>query len=476
MMGFLMSGIMTFFHHGFRYLARTLLFLLFCMANSSFAAEKNFQFKCEGLEEKGERSDFRVKMYQGYDGWFFRKSDLESVYEQPDYVLDALSNINKALNFKGIHLILVPMIPRGLVGKDFVPNDGVLSDMIFDANLSARQFDELIETLRGNGIDVVNVNDVIDQAKGFPRENFAFKRDVHWRPEGAELVANAVAERILTVSGEGIGNVLYETTSKGVDRISKSGFHLALNEICDSAVQSESLEYYETKQVLSGLDDLDAIIDDDGDADEYVHVVGSSFTDELNPFHFNDFLRARLQRNLSGFSVSGGGVHQSIYSWARNVNGIGKRPKFVVWELPNVYQLQKYGMFMNSTIVPSIVGDCEGDYVLLSRKLSGGSEYRLEFSGGLEGENSNYIRASISEGENHPLNLVYEFGDGSEEIFNIETPPRVSGFGLFYHSFPSDRGKPVAVRMSLSNDKIFDGDVKICRYPGMGFKFAAASN
>ncbi len=78
-------------------------------------------------------------------GWFFREGDMENMYELSAETLDAFKDVNDALRHRGIHLILVPMLPRGIAGAQFIPNGGIFSDMFYDPAFSAEQFRAMVQ-------------------------------------------------------------------------------------------------------------------------------------------------------------------------------------------------------------------------------------------------------------------------------------------------------------------------------------------
>lgn len=432
-------------------------------AGTAAAQSKQLSLKCDAIEQKSRLSPLGVPVYQGYDGWFFRQGDLESLFELPDYSVQMLTNVDRALRYKGSQLVLLPMLPKGLVARDFVPNNGILSDMVYDPDLAEQQFDALVQELRATGLDVVNLNDAVRNDPGFDKAKYYFKRDIHWQPAGAHLAADFVASHIEKLSSDAIGDVEYNVTETVEERL-RSNLHVILNELCQSAVPAETIQLYETKQVVGSLDDL---LGDDSSAEAAIlHVVGSSFTAESNPFPFNDFLRSRLKQVVGGFSISGGGIDQSIYAWAQNSEGLAKKPKFVIWELPNLTDFIKQAPEMNASLVPAIVGSCESNLKLADKTFDAATQVDFDLpiiSGSASGYYLEYQFANKAL-SNFELNYIYP--DQTVKKVAFTNPPRATGLSKLYQTLPGDtKISPVRVRLTTDNGMKSAGTVTLCRFP-----------
>ena len=430
---------------------------------ASGAMSQEYKYRCEEIEQKSVLSSFGSQVYQGYDGWFFRKYELKSMFEMPDSVVSMFANVNRALASKGTHLVLLPMLPKGMAAYDFLPKDGVLADMIYDVRLAREDYSRMTSVLSNAGLDVINLEEALREDSEFDRNSYYFKRDLHWQPAGARFAANKVAERIEKLVSDAMGNVEYSTSGPVEGRL-VSSLNLVLNELCQSPVPPEPIELYETKQVVSSLDDL--LAEEPVTDSAFLHVVGSSFTDEAKPFAFNDFLRARLRRVVDGFSIAGGGVDQSIYAWAQKSEGLGRKPRFVVWELPNLADLIKLAPEMNRTIVPAIVGACENEYLIASQKFENSSRINFDFPD-LSGDTGGYyIEFSFSNRALTDFNFLYEYPGKVVENVNYRNPPRVTGLMKLYQALPGGMiESPLKVTLDLGANTKSAGSVSLCRYP-----------
>jgi hypothetical protein len=462
----------------FRSVAVAVSVVVGAMALSGAMASKTAQagelvFKCEGLEEKSPYTAFGTRMYQGHDGWFFRQGDFETLFELPPETLELLSRVSDVLDYHGVHLILLPMLPRAIAGSEFVPNSGMLSDIIYDPNLAAQQFDSLFESIRQKGVDAVNINTVLKADASFDKGTYYFKRDIHWTPEGARLVAAAVAEHINGQQKNVKKVVEFETTEEPATQLHKANFNGILNELCQSKIPPEEVRIFDTKQKVDSLDDL--LGDQGDDVGEPVHVVGSSYTDDVTAYNFDGFLRQFLRQNVGGFSVSGGGVDESIYAWAQNPSGLGKKPKFLVWEFPDLVDLRKLTRSMNEAIVPAIMGDCANNLKVAELAFGEDDTFELDLPG-LKGNAADYyLRYELDHKALTRFQLKYTYGDGSHKTVPFENPSRVSGLTKIYQTLP-DGTAPVHVSLKIGDGAKSAGSVKLCRYPDGAFQSAATSN
>ncbi|MBB2820012.1 UNVERIFIED_ORG: hypothetical protein GGD59_003275 [Rhizobium esperanzae] len=432
-------------------------------------------YKCDGLEEKSSMTSIAVKMYQGYDGWFFREGDMNSLYELSPGAISAFKRVNDALAFKGVHLILMPMLPRGLGGKNFIPDGGVLSDMVYDPNFSATQFRAMISSLRDRGIDTIDITAIQDAHPEFDWSTFYLKRDIHWTPEGARLVAGAVAEHIRKLRPEDVNSLEFRTVHTNVKSTIHTLMATALNEICQDKIPAEHIDLYETKRLVDSLDAL--LSDDEADSRDFVHVVGTSFTDEKMDFNFNGFLRESLKRDVAGFSIAGGGLTQSVYAWTQNAVGLSKRPEFLIWEYADLKAILEDNTYINSGVVPAIIGDCAADLEITAVEFGNDNKIDIDFPSITGKAADYYLRFQLSNNALTGFQLNYKYADGATKIMTFANPSRVSGLVQLYQALP-DTGphNPVHVRLKIDGNATSAGSVKLCRYPQGVFQDTANSN
>ncbi|MEJ8476686.1 alginate O-acetyltransferase AlgX-related protein [Roseibium algae] len=434
-------------------------------------------YRCDNLQEKSPRSTIGVKLYQGYDGWFFRKSDLENLFEVSDESLAAFKRVNEALAARGIHLVLMPMIPRGIVGRDKIPNDGLLSDMIYDPDFSARQFSAFIDALRQAGIDVVDINQILESAPDFDHSSYSFAADVHWTPDGARLVAEAVARKIRQIIPEKPNPTKFETSLSGEEVLIRGNLTKALNEVCQDKVPPDKLATFKTVQALTSLDALFADVAEGGDGRDLLHIVGTSYTDEALYYNFAGFLREFLKADVSSFSVAGGGLTDAIYGWTQKSGGLAKKPKVLLWEYSSLREILKENTIVSSAIVPAIFGACSGDLEIAAGEFAAGSNFAFDLPKTGERASNYYLHLNFSNAALTGFHITYRYADGNERIATFTNPTRVARLKDLYQRFPEERDDtPVGVSLQLENGLSTSGNVQLCRFPIDAFSRRPVSN
>ncbi|TCU14766.1 alginate O-acetyltransferase AlgX-related protein [Rhizobium sullae] len=432
-------------------------------------------YKCEGLEEKSPQTSMAVKMYQGYGGWFFREGDMENMYELSAETLDAFKDVSDALRHRGIHLILVPMLPRGIAGAQSIPDGGIFSDMFYDPAFSAKQFRAMVQSLRDVGIDAIDITKIKDIKPDFDWSAYYLKRDIHWTPEGAQVVAQALAEKIRGLAGDITDTVEFKTELTGKAAPIRFNMGKALNELCQEKIPTESVTGYSTKR---NVDNLDALLSEgDTPGREVVHVVGTSFTDERMDFNFNGFLREALKHDVSGFSIAGGGLTQSIYGWTQNANGLAKKPEILVWEYSDLQSVLRSVDYIDETIVPAIVGDCDGKLKLAEKTFDETDTVDLDLPTLVGKASDHYLAYAFTNKALTGFQSTYSYANGPAKNASFENPSRVSGLAKLYQALPGGtRNAPVHVRLKIEGAAKSAGSVKLCRYPERIFQNAATSN
>lgn len=444
-------------------------------AGPSLAAGGKILYACKDLEAKSPFSTIGVQVYQGTDGWFARAGDLESMYEYPPQTLRMLRRLNEVLRSKGTHLVLLPMLPRGIAGRNFLPDGGLLSDRIYDANFAASQFDALIASIRAEGVTTININEVLAKHPEFDRDKYYFKRDIHWTPEAAQVVAGAVAEQVRQIQPENPGPVQFETTKVAGTKIIQSNLNKSLNELCQDKIPAEEANLYETKQNVDSLDSL--LGDETTPEDHSIHVVGTSFTDEVLVFHFNGFLRQALGQNVDGFSLAGGGVTQSFYGWANSEIGAGRRPKVLIWEFNNAAELIGVTPYLAQVLTPAVMGDCAGQEQVASAEFKDASKVSFNIETARATGPNHYLRYEFSNKALRQFELKFNFANGESQIAVVENPSRVQDIDKLYHELPDDMASPVtSVEIEIAEGLKSSGTVKLCRYPANVFSDTGTTN
>ncbi len=116
---------------------------------------------------------------------------------QPDPVL-AIVDFKNQLEARNIHLIVMPVPVKGVVEPERLSGR-------FDARpLAAVQnpsYTDFLDRMKEAGVDVLDVTDALIQNKEKTGRSQYLKTDTHWTPEGMELAASLLAEKIKSLEG-----------------------------------------------------------------------------------------------------------------------------------------------------------------------------------------------------------------------------------------------------------------------------------
>lgn len=256
--------------------------------------------------------------FQGLQGWFFFNYDFREKYEtitpeQASFVVQ----LNRAFVTQGVLLVVVPVPARGAI-KPSVLYLADLKQVAFSPAAIQDYYDAYIETLEQNGVAVVNV---LAQAIAFDARGGQtfFKRDLHWTPEGANMVAQATAREIQKRLSEPLTETPLVLERKPRDQAHPGRFmNNWLYGACKMTLPPEPLGDYTVSRPRGA------------EAAEVVQA-GSSFGGQ--PFD-QGFLGVALQSKVSNVSVGNGGALFALESYLESRDYQKARPRVLVWEFP----------------------------------------------------------------------------------------------------------------------------------------------
>jgi len=256
------------------------------------------------------------RAYQGYGGWFFFLHDLEEAY--PLYRQTAFfADFSARLKARGTSLILVPVTGRALVRPDtlYLADPAQLG---FDPEEAGDAYRTFLSTLRASGVGVF---DMLEAAKAYDASGGQtfFKRDLHWRSEGAKAVFDGVAAQIKQLVPDLPKMEVALTHSPEDARHHGQFVNKWTSRNCGYRLPAEPQGVYPVTPTTVG-----------GPSAEVV-LVGSSFS--LPPYGY-DFLAAALQSEVLNVSVGAGGARISLERYLGSETYRAHKPRVLVWEFP----------------------------------------------------------------------------------------------------------------------------------------------
>ncbi len=430
------------------------------------AIADDFQYLCPNLSEKAVASSFAQPVYQGRDGWFFRRGDLTHQFALTDSNVTMLKKINALLEIRGINLFLLPVPSRGIMGNKFAQADGIFENKyIYDEPFAEQQFKELISTLTSHGLAVVDVLGYMEKHPELDRSEFYLKRDIHWKTTGASWAAEAAAEIIrsrVTFTKDETRNFVTEMT--GQTNIVTSFTNLALNQVCTDKLPHETLLAFENKD---NSQNLDAFLADNSQLKSLVHLVGTSFSVERFKFNFAGFLRSALQVDVADYALTAGGMDQSLFDWAHKGDWINSPPKVLLWEFPYIDRLPVFLEQSARQIVPALSGLCSNSKNAVQQmSFDKTNKLVMNIAGkGVTGSNY-YIASDLSDPSMRAPTLRLTYDDGQQEDVSPHRPERVQlANKLFWEISDLLPGNLQSVTVEFESPKTETGTLAICKYP-----------
>ena len=265
------------------------------------------QYSCGALrEEASYGSEYKDLKYllEGKEGWLYRSGqDLQADYTFRHGNEMLLQKLTKGLKSKGIDLVIAFPPTRGIAGYQFAPLIDPLAGG-FDPAMALRGYKKMIEELNKDGVHIVGTPEVK------ARDAYFFKADHHWKPAGADEMAQAVAAYIKALpSYAGLKKTEYKTVALP-EKTNDPTFGPAIQAICKKTVPPEKVVLTETSPVAAA--EGDAILGDN--KAEIVLVGGSNSNREINDLNFSGRLKEYLSTDIYNAAISGGGIDDAGFT------------------------------------------------------------------------------------------------------------------------------------------------------------------
>jgi alginate biosynthesis protein AlgX len=389
------------------------------------------------------------RMYQGYEGWFFFRFDLEetfAIFEQATFV----EELSRALEAQGVLLVVMPIPGRAVIRPNFIypgdPKQSSFSPAAADASYAA-----YVQILQRAGVSVV---DVVDAAKAFEASGGQtfFKRDLHWTPEGA----NAVAKKTAEVIGGALNEPLPTTALQVVRRPEKDRGHRGnylgdwLYKACGYLLPPEPLRVYEIVRAggVGGTPD--------------VVLAGSSFSQgAFDP----GFLGAALQSEVLNVSVGAGGAKLALESYLTGDSYAGRKPKVLVWEWA------AYTGALSSTAQRQFIGATHGLCTGSATKFEGVTSVRdgavTQLDPPYLDPARHYLSFSFDDLSLLSFDVTLRYQNGGEETLEFRRGERIakSNRGRYFATLAGDGSSLTSLEFGFPEGGRGSVSVQLCEAP-----------
>jgi alginate biosynthesis protein AlgX len=418
-------------------------------------------YECPNLNNAAKTT--LAHMTQGKDGWFFRKSDVDEYYDLLPHAREYIVRLTRAFASQGTTLYLLQVPPRPFAGYPHFDKTQPPQDS-FNLEDGKAYYGSYIQALQQAGANVI---EMLDLMHSYDKQNdlyFFFKRDHHWTPFGASLVAKRVGEVLKqNPKYQAIASSLKQYRSEVTGKIDMNSMILKeLQTLCTSKVPAEKFPAYQTNLVADKGED--ALFGSDDENPPLV-LLGSSFS-AVPMFNFDGFLSEHTGLDVANFAISAGGLFNSIVSYTSLPKEKRLNPQFIVWENLAHYDFN-LGDSMFRQLIPSVYGECSAEEAIATKKLSLKSDkvdiLTLNRKQKISGSDYFfYIEVDDVTLANFTLETEYDDGDG--EWFVIDRREHYNNSGRFFVEL-SDEITSSLQKVSISGLTQFDAamEVRLCK-------------
>lgn len=377
-------------------------------------------------------------LVQGRDGWLFRsQADLQTDFAPDAEGMRRFVRLHRALRARGVELVMMVQPPRGLMHADKLP------DGVYNADAARASYLRTLHELRANGVVVPPLERLLDDPG---REDYFWRTDHHWTPDGtrrtAELVAQTVRE--LPQYAE-LRRQKFVTRREGLLARGGTLAHAA-SDLCGYGTPKQYVAKYVTEPAGGeGGDDLF------GDETlPQVTLLGTS--NSGSTYNFAGFLSQYLEADVLNASVLGGGMDGAILAYLPSEEFRRNPPKLLIWELQHFHKLGDPDFHRQALTL--LDDGCNGKPALLERELTlkqGANE--VLFNGGgavraLKGRD-HLLDVQFSDPTVRELRGLVWYTSGNKDALRIDHPEHA----------PSHKGRFVTALRDDANwaDQVFLG-------------------
>lgn len=344
-------------------------FILQLLPMACFALEYPVEPCCQlcpaasdpSIYESGRMRGMRM-LVDGKNGWMFRtKNDFMDTFGPDEASLKDLTTFVSKMNDSDMQLMIVYIPTRGLMHAEQISDKDIAK---FNVEKARAAYEDALIKLRQTGALVPNLSATYREPLD---EDFYFKRDHHWTPEGAKYSAKLIAEylRAQPIYDE-LVKTDFETSINGVFR-RRGQFQLAAKQLCGFDYPAQYPVRYLTETAVSSDVSADALFGDTS-LPEVVLLGTSNSWNGNQDFNFSGFLREYLQVDILNESITGGNFDGSLMQYFVSDSFRESKPKLVIWELPSYYDLVEDEFYRR--VIPMVDRGCDTRDVVLSSKTT----------------------------------------------------------------------------------------------------------
>jgi alginate biosynthesis protein AlgX len=350
------------------------------------------------------------------DGWVFGEWDLRTNFSIPDDVLPYMKRLVDALKAKRITVVGIPIPSRGMLHAAYLDKSNPLA-AAYSPETATQNYLAAIKQYEGLGMVMVNPLPYLTETP----DRYDFKIDMHWRPEGARQIAQAVADTLTKLPEVAAlpksTYILSEASTGDYEGV----YTKDMTRLCNTPLPKEPFQRFE----ISGGPEV-GLLDE---AQPNVMLLGSSFSGE--DFAFDKFLKVATGLDITTLSTDGG---TKWYSLERLFMTDGTPlPKIILWEFPAI-DIKGWETSYLRRIIPMVYGACTSKRTLQTeeRTLSTHEKTLIENLEGLPITGSKYFaQLEFPDVTLRDFTINFLYKDGSSEPVRVQRFDRVENEGRY---------------------------------------------
>lgn len=368
---------------------------------------------------------------EGRAGIFYRiDPDLHMFHSISDESVAQLAHLSRALEASGTTLIYAPVPTRGLAMPDQLPQ--MASDYGFEVDLAATVYVDSLRRLREADVAAADVRRAFRVASKDATPFFA--TDPRLTPEGALLMARAIAETIGESKGFGTIPKSQFVTQPGNTVVLPSDMRSKLQRHCMIDLPNvEAVTYVTTRTQAAAIGTNSSIFGNDtapttATRNANIALIGTDVSGSPVS-NLAGFLSQVTGLDVLQYSVKDGGSFAAMSSYLTSSAFKNARPAYLVWTNPIDNNLAQFGDQPLRELATAATGNCP-----ISLHVSRGSEANslLVDLGGLDRRSSYsvYVNADGAEATEAQFDFASRGGLVRRKI--IVRNPEQAKTGGFY--------------------------------------------
>jgi alginate biosynthesis protein AlgX len=350
------------------------------------------------------------------DGWVFGEWDLRTDFAIPEDIVPYMQRLVAALKARGIILIGIPLPSRGMLHAQHLDKTNPLA-AAYSPELATQNYLAAIKQYESLGMVMVNPLPYLTTEV----DSLDFKTDMHWTPNGARQVAQAVADKLKILPEAASLPTNTFTTSEIGEGEYEGVYTKDMMRLCNIPLPKEPIQRYE----LSGGPEVGLL----EDATPKIMLLGTSFSQDI--FAFDKFLKVASGLDIANLATEGG---TKWYSFERLfVNEATPLPKILLWEFPAI-DIKGWEVTSIKRIIPMIYGSCKPELTLRTedRAISATDPILIENPDTLPITGSRYfLQLDFPDVTVRDFLLNFVYKDGSSEPIRVQRDNRVENEGRY---------------------------------------------